>query len=131
MVYVQTLDVDKFVNLNGAFVRPGKLPYTKPITLTQAVAEASGMAPTAKEKEGRIFRHIGGADPTKTQIIAFNYSDIRKNKQPDILLEPGDTVEVPIGFGPRPPLTPLEITQSLLSIALIVDRLFNPNGLGF
>jgi len=40
-------------------------------------------------------------------------------------------VDIEQGNPPRPALTPLELTQSLLSIALIVDRLFshsNNNG---
>lgn len=126
IIYVQNLSPEQFVNLNGAFIRPGKLPYTKPITLTQAVSEGAGLSPAAKANEGRIFRHFGGGDPTKTQIIAFNYDKVRKNQQPDLLLEPGDTVEIPIGAGPRPALSGLELAQSLLSIALIVDRLMNP-----
>lgn len=125
IVYVQRLGTDQYINLNGAFVRPGKLAYVKPITLTQAIAEAGGFAPTAKLKKGRVFRHVGGADPTKTQIFAFDYIKIRDNRQPDILLEPGDTVEVQIGDVPRPPLEPLQAAQSLLSIALILDRLLS------
>ncbi len=133
IVYVETLGRYQFINLNEAFIRSGKLPYTDPITLTQAIAEAGGFQVGAKTKEGRIFRHNVPGDPTKTQIIAFNYEDIRKNKQSDILLEPGDTVEIRQGAPPRPALTGLELTQSLLSIALIVDRLLNPGrgGTGF
>ena len=125
IVYIQKLAIDKFVNLNGAFMKSGKLPYQQPITLTQAIAEGGGLSPLAKEKEGRIYRHAYGADPTRTQIIAFDYNKMRKNKQPDIMLEPGDTIEVPIGVGPRPALDPFQITSSLLSIALLVDRLFS------
>jgi protein involved in polysaccharide export with SLBB domain len=125
IIYFQKLATNKFINLNGAFFKPGKLPYNDRQTLTQAISEAGGLTPLAKEKEGRIFRHIDGADPTKTQIIAFDYTKLRTGKQPDIMLEPGDTVEVPTGLGPRPPLDPFQITSSLLSIALILDRLFS------
>jgi protein involved in polysaccharide export with SLBB domain len=128
IVYVRTLAEENFINMNGAFIRPGKLPYTRPFTLTQAISEAGGLQPTAKEKEGRVFRHVGGADPTKTQIIAFNYGDVRKGKQPDILLEPGDTVEIPQGFPPRPPLDPLQIGQILLNFVFIIDRLSRRGG---
>lgn len=127
VVYVQKLGENQFVNLNGAFIKPGKLPYNHKETLTEAIAEAGGLTPLAKEKDGRIFRHVDGNDPTKTQIIAFNYSLIRNNKQPDVMLEPGDTVEIPTGMGPKPTMTPLELTSSLLSIALIIDRLFSRN----
>jgi protein involved in polysaccharide export with SLBB domain len=126
IIYVESLPAEGFVNLNGAFIRPGKLPYARPITLTQATGEAGGLIPTAKAGEGRIYRFPAGADPTRTQVIAFNYDKIRRGKASDILLEPGDTVEVPLGNAPRPALSGLELTQSLLSIALIVDRLLNP-----
>jgi len=127
IVYVETLGKYQFVNLNGALVRPGKLPYTEAITITQAIGEAGGVQLGAKTKEGRVFRHNVPGDPTKTQVFAFNYDEIRKNKQSDILLEPGDTIEIPQGNAPRQALTPLEFTQSLLSIALIVDRLVSGN----
>jgi protein involved in polysaccharide export with SLBB domain len=125
VVYVENLDVDRFIILNGAFIRPGKLPMTKAMTLTQAIAEAGGLAPTAVKHKAVVFRHVSGADPTKTQIIPFNYDKIRKNQQQDIMLEPGDAIDVEIGAGPRQPLSGLEIAQSLLSIALIVDRIFS------
>lgn len=125
VVYLETLNVNKFVNLNGGFIRPGKLPFNQQMTLTQAIAEAGGVATGAKVKEGRIYRHLVNGDPTKTQIIAFNYLDIRKGKQVDMTIEPGDTIEVPIGVAPAPPLDSLQLTQSLLSIALIVDRIFS------
>jgi polysaccharide export outer membrane protein len=125
VVYVETLNIDRFVNLNGAFIRPGKLPLTKPMTLTQAISEAGGLAPTAVKHKAQVYRHVGGADPTKTQVIPFNWDRIAKNKESDIMLEPGDTVWVEMGAGPRQPLSGLEVAQSLLSIALIVDRIFS------
>ncbi len=127
IIFVSTVGPDQFINLTGAFTKPGRLPYYKPITLTQAVSDGGGLSPVAKANEGRVYRHVGGAaDPTKTQVIAFNWDKIRANKQPDFMLEPGDTLEVLTGSGPKPQLSGLELAQSLLSIALIVDRLFNP-----
>lgn len=124
IVYVAKLNYDRFINLNGAFVRPGRLPFQRDITLTQVISEAGGITNGAKESDGRVFRHIGPADPTRTQIIAFDYKKIRTNRQPDILLQPGDTVEIPQGT-PKLPMDPLQTVASLLSIALIVDRLFS------
>ena len=124
IVYVAKLNFDRFINLNGAFIRPGRLPFQRDITLTQAISEAGGLINGAVEKAGRVFRHIGPADPTKTQVIAFDYGKIRSNKQPDILLQPGDTIEIPIGT-PKVPLDPLQQTSLILSIALIIDRIFS------
>lgn len=122
IVYVRKLDVDKFINLNGAFVRPGRLPYQRAVTLTQAIGDAGGLDNNAKEHEGRVYRHLSGADPTRTQVIWFNYKKIRNNEEPDILLMPGDTVEIPTRIV-RPPIDPIQLTTQLLSIALLVDRL--------
>ncbi len=125
IIYVQKLSADAYINLNGAFVRPGRLPYNKPIKLTQVIADAGGVAPGGKDFDGRVFRHINGqADPTKTQIIAFNYRLIRANKASDLLIEPGDTVEIPMGYSPKAPLSALEITQTALSLFLSFDYLF-------
>jgi protein involved in polysaccharide export with SLBB domain len=126
IVYVQKFSIDQYINLNGGFVKPARVAYLKDLTLTQAIAEVGGLVPDAKPKEGRIFRHIVSGDPTKTQVIAFNYEKIRSNKEPDIRLEPGDTVEIPLG---RPPVQrdAFALAQQLLSIALLVDRLFSGN----
>ncbi|MGC8667462.1 MAG: SLBB domain-containing protein [Chthonomonadales bacterium] len=122
VVYVAKLGPDQFINLNGAFVRPGRLPYQKPMTLTQAVGEAGGLLPYAKEKQARIYRHPGGsADPSKTEVIKFNYGDVRSGKQRDVLLQPGDTIEIPQGQ-PRPVLDPFQVTTLLVTIAVLVTR---------
>jgi len=130
IIYVQRLAEDQFINMNGGFINPGRKPYTKAMTLTQAIGDAGGIALNAKEHEGRVFRHVNGADPTKTQVIAFDYKKIRKNQAPDIMLEPGDTIEIPLAHPPRPPMDTLQLTASLLSIALLVDRLFGRGGRG-
>ncbi|HSV73295.1 MAG TPA: SLBB domain-containing protein [Chthonomonadales bacterium] len=122
VVYVQRLAEDQFITVNGGLLRPGRIPYLRAMTLTQAIGEAGGPVPGARTRAGRVFRHVGPADPTRTQVIAFNYEDIRNHKQPDLLLQAGDTIEVPIGMV-RPPLDSLQLTQALLSIGLLVDRL--------
>lgn len=122
VVYVPRLQFDQFINLNGAFVRAGKLPYQRTLTLTQAIGEAGGLQLGAREHEGRIFRHLSGPDPTRTQILAFNYKKVRKNEQPDMVLMPGDTVEVPPGTA-RPPIDPLGLIFSLLAITYFAERI--------
>jgi protein involved in polysaccharide export with SLBB domain len=127
IVYVETLPKNNYITLGQAFIRPGKIPYTEPILLSQAIEEAGGPTIGAKTKEGRVIRYPVPGDPTKVQVIAFNWQKLRNNKQSDLLLEPGDVVDIEQGNPPRQALTPLELTQSLLSIALIVDRLVSGN----
>ncbi len=126
VVYVAKLDYDRFVNMNGGFVRSGKLPYYRTITLTQAISESGGLQTGARDWEGRVYRHTSGADPTRTQIIPFHYGKVRNNQQPDFVLMPGDTVEVP-SAKPRTGLDPLTLATSVLTIAVLVDRLVGGN----
>ena len=99
-VYVERLENNAYINVNGGLVKPGKQVYDKRTTLTQAVEEAGGIAPFAKEKEGVIYRHPDG-DAKHSQIIAFNYKDISKGKAPDIELQPGDSIFIQAGVPPR------------------------------
>lgn len=122
VIYVPRLDPNQFVNLNGAFARPGKFPYTQPVTLAQVISEAGGVNPYAKTKEGKVIRVAKNGDPTKTQFIDFDFAKIRANKQPDIRLEPGDTISIPQGQ-PARVYDPFTITQALLSLVFITDRL--------
>lgn len=129
IVYIQKLAFDQYINMNGGFIRTGRMPYLRQMTLTQAIGDAGGIVLNAKEKEGRIFRHPGSSsDPTRTQVIAFDYKKVRESKVSDIALMPGDTIEIPMANPPKPPMDPLQISQSLLSIALIVDRLGSRSG---
>src|ERR1041385_7439439 len=110
IVYVQKLALDQYVNMNGGFVRTGKMPYQRQMTLTQAIGDAGGVVLNVKEKEGHIFRHPGNSsDPTRTRVITFDYKKMRENKAGDIALMPGDTIEIPLANPPRPPMDPLQI----------------------
>ncbi len=90
-VYVERLENNSYININGGFVKPGKFVYDKRTTLTQAVMESGGAAPYAKTKEGRIIRHPND-DPKSTIIIAFDWKKIQDGKNPDIELQPGDSI---------------------------------------
>jgi protein involved in polysaccharide export with SLBB domain len=99
-VYVEKLEANAYINVNGGVVRSGRVVYDKRTTLTQAIEEAGGMAPYAKSKEGIIIRHPDN-DPTHTRTIKFNYENIVRGKQPDIELQAGDALYIPPGGAPR------------------------------
>src|SRR5207248_1319416 len=81
-VYVEKLEDNSFINVNGGFVKTGKFVYDKRTTLTQAIMEAGGVAPFAKLNEGRVFRHPDN-DPKNSIIIPFKWKEIASGKSPD------------------------------------------------
>jgi polysaccharide export outer membrane protein len=64
-----------------------------PVTLTQAVAMAGGLAPGAETERVSIRRQIPGS--LKRDEIVINLKEINQRKRDDILLQPNDIVEVP------------------------------------
>jgi protein involved in polysaccharide export with SLBB domain len=90
-VYVEKLENNAYININGGFVRPGKLVYDKRTTLLQAIAESGGVAPYAKIRKGYIQRHPDN-DPKHSRIIPFNYDEILNAKVQDIELQAGDAL---------------------------------------
>ncbi len=98
-IYVEKLENNAYINLNGGLVKPGKFVYDKRTTLTEAIGEAGGTAPFARAWKGVIFRHPDD-DPKHSRTIAFNFVDISSGKKPDIELQPGDTVMIPTGVPP-------------------------------
>ena len=69
----------------------------EPVTLTQAIAMAGGLAPEARSEKIVIRRQISGS-VNRTEIAA-NLKEINLRKASDILLQSNDIVEVP---GPKP-----------------------------
>jgi polysaccharide export outer membrane protein len=74
-------------SLAGEVLRPGPYPITRNLTVTQAL--------------GRGGRFTDYADPTKirlirgSEILVINTEDIRKGKIKDVMVVPGDVIEVP------------------------------------
>lgn len=115
-IYVEKLEPNAYINVNGGFVKTGRFIYDKRTTLTQAIMDSGGVAPFAKLNEGRIFRHPDN-DPKNTLVIPFKWKEIQSGKAPDIELQPGDTVWLTPGQQPRPPLDALTALQALSSFA--------------
>lgn len=121
-VYVEKLENNAYININGGFVRPGKLIYDKRTTLTQAIAEVGGVAPYSKTRKGVIERHPDN-DPKHTRMIAFNFDDILAGKAQDIELQAGDALYIVPGAPPRPALGPLEWLSGLTSASYLYNSL--------
>ena len=67
-----------------------------PVTLTQAVAMAGGVADGAQTDKVKISRQIPGS--LNTTAILINLKEVSKTNKGDILLQPNDIVEIP---GPK------------------------------
>ena len=111
-VYVEKLENNAYIMVNGGVVKPGKLVYDKRTTLTQAIAESGGIAPNAKDKECTIFRHPDN-DAKHSQVITFNFQQISKGKAPDIELQPGDAIQITPGNPPRPARDALDVLSAI------------------
>ncbi len=91
-------DIVSVLEVEQAFVvgnvkEPSKVPLKEPVTLTQAIAFAGGLAPEAKTSKVRIQRQQTSSSP-KTETI-YDLKDIASKKTPDPILQPNDIVEVP------------------------------------
>ncbi|HLV79574.1 MAG TPA: SLBB domain-containing protein, partial [Chthonomonadaceae bacterium] len=100
-IYVAPLQENKFVNVAGGVVKPGKIVFDKPtMMLSEAIMTAGGVTATAKTKDDHIFR---GADSGNTKVVTFNWKDIETGKAKDIALQPGDNVFIGPGTASREP----------------------------
>lgn len=88
------------VYVTGEVTKPGELSIPEGgLPLTQAIAMASGQTREAKMKDVKIYRRKPGI-PHPEMIVA-NVELIKKGENKDVMLEPGDIVEVgkaPKGF---------------------------------
>ena len=121
VVFVSRLGEEQFISVNGAFARPGRQPIRNSKTLTEAIDDAGGVLLNAREKEGRIFRTGPLGDPTRTQVIPFDYKQLREGKIPDIALQPGDAVDIPNGQ-PKERFNLLQWVPTVISALFLFRR---------
>lgn len=88
---VAVLEADK-AYVTGSVVEPTDVSLKDPVTLTQAIARAKGLEPTAKTDKVVIQRQASGSSE-KTKLV-FNLKDIASKKVPDPLLQANDIVDV-------------------------------------
>ena len=119
-VYVEKLDRNNFVIMNGGFIKPSKLPFERPTTLMQAIAEVGNITPFAKIKNPYIARHPNNTAKS-TKFIHFSLENIVKGKDPDIDLQPGDEVFIAPGLQPKPGIGIVEGVQLAGSLAYLYN----------
>lgn len=81
--------------VTGAVVQPSNLYLRNQMSLMRAIAQVGGPRKGAKTDKVQIYRTKGNA--LKPEIIVVNFDDIRKNKKPDVALEPYDIINVSDG----------------------------------
>jgi len=96
--YVQPGDIIRISDAEQAYIigavkSSAPITLREPVTLSEAVARAGGLAPEANSEKIRIIRQVNGTT-AKTEIVA-NLKAINKRQQEDILLQANDVIDVP------------------------------------
>jgi polysaccharide biosynthesis/export protein len=102
--YVQSGDIVSVPEAQQAFVvgnvfKPTSIPLREPTTVSEAIAMAGGALPDTKTDHIRVIRKVSGA--TDKMELIVNLQDIVRKKSTDLLLQPGDIVEVTVSGGKR------------------------------
>jgi polysaccharide export outer membrane protein len=84
--------VDGVVYVSGEVKQPGAKTFRRPLNVLQMIASAGNITNIADEKKCKILRRTPEGQEKEIKI---NLKDIRRGKQPNILLAQNDTVIVP------------------------------------
>jgi polysaccharide biosynthesis/export protein len=79
------------VFVTGEVAKSGALPLLPGMTALQALSSSGGFTQFARTKGIYILRNQNG----KQVKLPYNYKEVLKGKQDDIVLQPGDIVVVP------------------------------------
>lgn len=80
------------VSVLGQVQRPGTFPYAEKLTLVQAISEAGGLNELAHARKVKLTRQ----GPTGVGTYDVSIKAITEGRAPDILLQPGDIIFVPL-----------------------------------
>lgn len=80
------------VFITGAVFQPRELVIKDQLTLARAIAMAGGPQKTANTSQVLIYRKKDGK--IGSDLLKFDYDAIRKGKQPDVLLQAYDIIDV-------------------------------------
>jgi polysaccharide export outer membrane protein len=102
--YVNPGDIINVPEAEQAFVvgnvyRPATIPLKEPTTVSQAIAMAGGALPDTRSNGIRIIRR--GSEGAGKIEITVDLQQVIKRKADDVMLQPGDIVEVPVSTGKR------------------------------
>ena len=80
------------VYITGSVLSPGGIYLRDGLTLSRALAMVGGARKEAKLNDVKVYRQIPGS--TKQDVLHVDVAAIKKNAQPDFILQPYDTIEV-------------------------------------
>lgn len=80
------------VYITGAVNSPSGIYLRDQLMLSRALAMVGGARKEAKLDDVRVYRQIPGS--ANQEVIKVNVNAIKKNQQPDFLLQPYDVIEV-------------------------------------
>ena len=80
-----TATLQRFVGVTGAVARPGQYVYRDALTLGALVEQAGGLLRSGSD---RVLLRRAGAEQE------IDLGAVRKGRQPDVVLQPGDEVVV-------------------------------------
>lgn len=80
------------VYITGSVTSPMGVYLSEGLTISRALAMVGGTKKEAKASDIRIYRQKPGS---QQEIIHVDYSAIRKNQKPDVLLQAYDVIDVP------------------------------------
>ena len=83
-----------YFTVDGQVGRPGKYDLRGETTVTQALAVAGGVSPSAKHSEVLLFRHVSD-EWVEARILNVKKMMKEGNLKEDVYLHPGDMVFVP------------------------------------
>lgn len=87
LVDVSVTVTERYIYVGGEVTRPGRIIWTPDLTLTKAIQSAGGFTLYAKETKVILARD--------QQAYDLNVNLAQKNPAQDVLLMPGDSIQVP------------------------------------
>lgn len=86
-ISVSVVVTERYVYIGGEVQRPGRIPWSPDLTLAKAVQSAGGFTLYAKETKVSVTRDRKAYD--------FDVRLAQREPQEDLLLFPGDSIQVP------------------------------------
>ena len=80
----------RFVNVGGSVRQPMRVPFTEDMTLLAAINGAGGFNDFADQRHVRLLRG--------NEVKVYDVRQFRTDPSKDVILRPGDRVEVPQSF---------------------------------